>query len=668
LSLVGLASATGMNIDVPHIIRILAADLNRDASQDFKVTFNRDLNIYLDSGAGVEHGIPKKYKKAWWLKNRDPFTDETMVSETIEECLAHHRPQCTTIRLEEALSGPRPALQPSGPPELSKGPASNSLDQEDCQNCIKYWNVADNSVARSHKTLRHLKLEWDTFMAQRDSSARRAAGFLKLYEAAVEKELQGEDISAPSGHDQRPETSGRLETAAHAGRIAPMIVPQTQIQKRAGKQRLQTRLLVDQMQSQAMTAWKNSMKRQEELGSISQWSFGADLDRADIVEMMQWGPSKNDKAHSGYRVSHPDGAIDGSDSVAPSMSEMEPRSEWKYSDSSEHHITPPDIPDNAIPFLMDPALVGASRGTLLVDRHVRQAYSPTARDSDVDEETEDHGNGSHPSISDEVYGPEDILGLNPSRHSLGSGPAQPALDHSDEPTMSDEEYGPDDILDSMEVVPKVLGKREDDEDDESDEDFGPANILGTAGGDEESEEDFGPANILGTVRQDEESDEDFGPENILSTAGQDEESDEDFGPQSILSTAGQRGSEDIGPDNTLGMARVDEHDKEEDEGEETEDEYDPEDILCGTNNEGRGGEAFSPEDILGTAGQEENDDVVDVEDSEDDDIDDTGLAERILTGGYTEYGAAGPGIPIPQGRSYNPADFRDIPSHWFGGS
>ncbi|KIJ91791.1 hypothetical protein K443DRAFT_14097 [Laccaria amethystina LaAM-08-1] len=47
-----------------------------------------------------------------------------------------------------------------------------------------------------------------TFMAQRDSSARRAAGFLKLYEAAVEKELQGEDISAPSGHDQRPETSG----------------------------------------------------------------------------------------------------------------------------------------------------------------------------------------------------------------------------------------------------------------------------------------------------------------------------------------------------------------------------------------------------------------------------------------------------------------------------
>lgn len=666
MSYTGLATAIGLDIEVPHIIRLLAADLYRARAHGERLDLDQSINLYLDAGPVIP--VPLSFAKAWWRVNRDPVTEEVLGPQTIDDCLKFHRQRQSVIERKrekedaaaDLVSSIDEQLQhqsmsrPTVPDHLLSKDAVTMLGKMTaaCPSCLPNRNAVLKAFTKDQKHVRRFKAVRDAFQERRDAAARRAAGFLKLYEAAVAKEF--EDIDGES--TENTTSTKRKGTTRSKGKKKIDVTQQSTLVRERAEQELKS-----------MTAYPHA-----------QWAIGPTLDLNDIRGLLQFGPAGPGGEHSGYRMDHLTGPNTGRDSeTASTLASPDP---LLYSDISNNDDPIADLTPDHIPQLMLPGSVAGPKRDAIPTYNSRTPPIPSYHFTPIDEDIISDGSVEGNLLQDphidsdgaendrddllaghargDPHNPIQILSRSPSHISLSSGSLGNAAEtlEVNESVDSDVIGGPEDALgtthsdSAMSDDDSIAGDGANylfEQINDRDNDVGTADPGGTAiGGTDMSDEDS-IAVIAGLG--------DVDPDNPVSSGhysdGAVGPSDDDVlaGPEDVLEISD--GEEDLeyddvdmvmGPDDILGNS----------EGEEDSDNEDA-DMLAGAG------------DVLGDSeGEEEHDDEEDA-----DDLSDVGVGERAMAAIYLRNlvagRTAGPSKDSARDRPYTAEDFEDVPDTLF---
>ncbi|KAF8875668.1 hypothetical protein CPB84DRAFT_1752622 [Gymnopilus junonius] len=260
--LLGLAAGIGMDIDILQIICILAADLyqNDNGDQNLPV-FTRSLKIYIDGGAGVDKLIPGKYHKDWWWQKHMPFSDDLVGPTSIMKCLEIHQEEETCLQKQKTLSEENERIMH----ELNVS----------CNNCINNWNLTVKANTKDENHIRYFKSVQDTFAQNWDSAACCAVGFFKLYEPAVQKEMQ--------------------EMTEQPGISVSNVIEGSSQKTCGGLECNQVKIAVKQVQANVAAELELLKQMQDQLRTMPQWT----------------GPGPNQLLHSGYHIMQDDSGQTG---------------------------------------------------------------------------------------------------------------------------------------------------------------------------------------------------------------------------------------------------------------------------------------------------------------------------------------------------------------------
>jgi len=208
-----MAAALGRIVDVPIVLRSLAADFYVDSDTESPLSFETDFILMLDSAP--EKGNPgelvDRYYVPWWIETR-PMDDHIVMNDTnIASCLDLYWEQIerTKIPVPSAgtpLSGDPSAvvLSDSAPDALSSRSADILLklnttpytwnkevnlpvSEAPCQ-CRLNCSVAMDSLAALQNLQVKVKGMTEATLSLKEDSGRRVSAFNQFYEAAVIKE------------------------------------------------------------------------------------------------------------------------------------------------------------------------------------------------------------------------------------------------------------------------------------------------------------------------------------------------------------------------------------------------------------------------------------------------------------------------------------------------
>ena len=95
MSYVGMATATGQVVEVPIVLRSLAASLAQVPCAELPIPFSLGFVAMLEVGTNIEQfgRIVKAYKHSWWKATHSPAKGHYLNAQTLEQCLTHHRAQ-----------------------------------------------------------------------------------------------------------------------------------------------------------------------------------------------------------------------------------------------------------------------------------------------------------------------------------------------------------------------------------------------------------------------------------------------------------------------------------------------------------------------------------------------------------------------------------------------
>jgi len=547
--------------------------------------------------------------------------------------------------------------RPHVPPDLLSRETVTMLGTmvSGCSNCLPNRNAALKAFTKDQKHVRRFKAARDAFQERRDAAARRAAGFLKLHEAAIAKEFQEVEPD-----EVQSSTSPKKRATRQA----------------KGKQRSDT------SQQSALVR----ERAQEELQSLiadgpnAKWAVGPTLDLDDIRALLQCGPAVPGGEHSGYHMDHSTGRNTGLDSDTAAT----PSSTGPLVDSDRPHNVPPipDLAPDAIPQLMLlQTVAGPARDPIQTYRKHTPPI-PSHHINPIDEESSSEGSGEQDVVhdadieSDPAENEDDDLLAVDGQGDAGN-PIQISSRSPSHISVSSDSLG--NAADILEV----------NESSESDEIAGPGYTLGTRHSDNDSSDEdsisIQGGNHLFHDKVDSHNragpsvigDLDLGSDEVAS--GHDSESAGDVGGTAICdddSIAGDAvitehhsGSAEAasghhfdtparsatlqgfdcddddmlaGPEDLLGI--VDDEDQSED---------DDGDMLAG------------PEDVLGIIdGEYQSEDEEDI-----DDVNNEGLGQRVSAAMFlrelVNQRTAGPSTQPARDHPYTAADFEDVPDVWF---
>src|SRR6201999_1319316 len=117
LCFIGTACATGHVIDIPIIIRSLAAALGRVDYEELPLPIHPSMLAILD--AGVTRDDPARlvdnYHLNWWAGTDEPDEDDVLHIFNVDQCLEIHQQQLTpgTSLPKPSPPAPSPALGPA---------------------------------------------------------------------------------------------------------------------------------------------------------------------------------------------------------------------------------------------------------------------------------------------------------------------------------------------------------------------------------------------------------------------------------------------------------------------------------------------------------------------------------------------------------------------------
>lgn len=137
-----MCTAVGHSIEIPIIIRQLAANLYQHTNHGHPILFDRDFIVRLDAGSGPDDlaAATTSYHNQWWTGPMPPPSESLLNISTLDACLEHHR-QVTGIKeiipptlLKRSYTWSRQLKMADGP------------NDRNCDRCHLYRSVALSKV------------------------------------------------------------------------------------------------------------------------------------------------------------------------------------------------------------------------------------------------------------------------------------------------------------------------------------------------------------------------------------------------------------------------------------------------------------------------------------------------------------------------------------------
>jgi hypothetical protein len=295
MSYVGMATATGQVVEVPIVLRSLAASLAQVPTAELPIPFDLGFLAMLEVGTNDEQfgRVVKTYDHSWWKASRSPAEGRYLNAQTLEQCLTRHRAQLLKsmegddvpamaihtvaplqIRLMESADSTRGAdssrradfIRGADP---SHGADSPRRPNAPCKECEIYHSLAGDLLDE----LRGIKQFASGMRASSSNdlevATRRTAGFYQLHEKVTLKEMSSESLTVQgTGLGTRPTRLSRQVT---------------QIATKA-------------------------LKRFQDMPSSHKWTWGEVLTEQDILGLQH---TSKQRVHTGYDTTLPPGMFPG---------------------------------------------------------------------------------------------------------------------------------------------------------------------------------------------------------------------------------------------------------------------------------------------------------------------------------------------------------------------
>jgi hypothetical protein len=308
LSYVGICTSTGQALEIPILLRSLAACMGTIDEDQLSLTFDHDFLMTLDADLTEQHiycRMVDNYECAWWngRKPRSLNLAQVLDRSSLARCLAAHRDQIQQPFSTNSFSPATPAT-----PATS---SSSQIPPAMCPKCDEYKGILSNALLDIVNMHNYANLMLSTSEMQWNIDMRRASTFNQLYETSVWKETMTTS-SAMAGISKETMTTSSALAGISRG-----------IEESASKE-------LHRLKNLPETSYK--------------WTWGESLTKADVVALRRPGRHHKKPIHSGYDIRHKEGELAGQFSPIPT------------SFDTDDPLTADDAPappDNDIPAIID---------------------------------------------------------------------------------------------------------------------------------------------------------------------------------------------------------------------------------------------------------------------------------------------------------------------------
>lgn len=299
MSFIGIGTSLGQPLDVPVLVRSLAASIGCLDEDYLSLHFDHDFLLTLDSDISEQNKMCRKvkvYASAWWNERKPRSLDWADIFNklSLNACLQTHLEQITgNIVTSTALPvNPLPVYPPAYPP------ATHSSLEKNCNKCEEYSHVLSNTLIDLVDIHNYAKALSTSSETQWNMDMRRASTLYLLHQASVIKDVAG---SSSDPVVVRPRVDSVRETAV------------------------------------------SELVRLQNLPPMShKWTWGEALTESDVLAIHRSIPSREKQFHSGYGFSLQGGKAGREGSPFPSM----PASWGIFDDIAGEGSA---IPDNVVP-------------------------------------------------------------------------------------------------------------------------------------------------------------------------------------------------------------------------------------------------------------------------------------------------------------------------------
>ncbi|KAF8225479.1 hypothetical protein L208DRAFT_1306227, partial [Tricholoma matsutake] len=259
MSWISISNTISLMIEVPILLWSLADSLADINIEHLPLGFHLSLLAALDDGVATKAPIHlvDSYACDWWRHYHEPGPERILGIATLDKCLNTHQQYV-----------PAPIID-------SSHPGSQVLpSQPDCQSCLNLQGLVQDILVElrsMHNFINGCKSSADAAL---NANTRQAAGFHRLHELALLKELQAQTPASAAA--MALAASSKASVTRQSNRIAAHV--------------------------------KAKLKRLQSLPATShKWTWGVDLTEKDVLGSNQTTTGKGKTLNSGYTYSLPDG-------------------------------------------------------------------------------------------------------------------------------------------------------------------------------------------------------------------------------------------------------------------------------------------------------------------------------------------------------------------------
>lgn len=297
---VGMATAIGQVFDIPIVLRSLAVSLSLFSESKIKLPMSFDLGFVAMLEVGTNENqmdrVVNSYAHDWWNdrnRTKAPKFREMFTTDTVQECLAHHRKQLgaddISIPLQYSNLIPPLTISPSTTNTAAAGAggpggaAHPRAAEPDCH-CDTYRGLAASLYKELVRVKNFASIMSVTSSNDMEVASRRASGFYDLHEKVTLKELNSQP------HEVKGLARGSRTKLSHGAAV------------RAAE----------------------DLERFKKMPTSHKWTWGETLTREDVVSLRH---ISQQRVHTGYDTTLPPGKLPG----AFSGTHSPPRSNAKFS-------------------------------------------------------------------------------------------------------------------------------------------------------------------------------------------------------------------------------------------------------------------------------------------------------------------------------------------------